>query len=747
MVSWCNGVKFSMVLAVLFSPFRETHAQEDQGSRAEPVVKVEQSNEQHQVLVVGSVSDIDERRNSIAGKIIVGRKTIEESGVTNVYDLLKRQPSVTVSANGRLGLMGMPGYTQILVDGNAAVSGKNPFDIDVVHVERIEIIKSANAEFGPYGSAGTINIVSRKISRHSKTQLRSGLTAGAKDAGANISWETNRSDDGVPVTYAMQASASRTDKNTEEKISLLNSNAGGDSLAQQYGNSHQDSKISRFSGGATVTWQPNALDKLSLEPGVMAWSITTKTRDNNIWIVEDAGPSTSAQDVKTPFTSISLPLRWNRVFRDRSQLAISLSPTRFLVKKNLDRLDEFYTLPAVYRTRIERSERSADFLKADYTTKLAAKHMVKLGGAIGRNSEDSIFSSRINDSPDASLARLGFDKKLIDRKYNFFIQDSAQLNKNVGGNVGIAFEKRNLRVREGDFWSESNYSLLSPSANFTWRDDEDSKNQIRLGIARTFNAPFSDQLSVRPDINPLAPCLDANLCGANSAEFADRVGNRALRPEKSLGLNFAIERYVADDTVLTFEVFARKITDVIGTDLVRLDVPWASAPRYVLRPENLGTAWTRGASVEVQILASDIWDNAPKIELQGALSVARSKISMVPGPDNRIADQSPWSAKLGAVYNFTTMPLKVNFDMNIVPSSWVRTSIARRIYQDRRLELSADGAWTFSPKTKLRLNISQLGASSISTQSDFLNAGGNTTTRFSERKISPGIGLRLEQKF
>lgn len=714
---------------------------------APAVVSGGESGAQSQVVVTGSISDIEARRNSIAGKVIVGRKAIEESGVSNVYELLKRQPSVTVSANGRLGLMGMPGYTQILVDGVAAASGKSPLDTDVVHVERIEIVKSAVAEFGPYGSAGTINIVSRKVARRNKTQLRSGISAGTRDAGANVSWEANSVEDSSPFTYAVQFSASRTSKKFEERSELWNTDTQGLSKARQYNAGHQASQTSRMSGGATFGWRHGSLDSITFDPGIMAWSIGTQSRDNTTWISGEARPVESYQDLRTPLTSISLPVRWSRTFPDRSQFSLWFSPTRFVLRKELDRNDVFSTHYAERRVRAERSTRGADFLKADYTTKIAAKHTVKLGATIGRNSEESTFSSRINDASDISLASLGFDRDLVDRKYSFFVQDSAQLSKTIGGNFGLAFEKRDIRIQEGSFRSKSSYSLMSPSANLTWRADENSKNQIRLGVARTFTAPFSDQLTLRPEINPLAPCSAARLCGSNSAEFADRVGNPGLRPEKSLGLNLAIERYIADDSVLTLELFARRITDVIGSDLVLLDAPWAQAPRYVLRPENLGTAWSRGASIEIQLLTSDIWADLPKVELQGAVTVARSKISTIPGPDNRIADQSPWSAKLSGAYTFNTFPLKINIDMSFTPSTWIRSSVARRIFQDKKFDLDMDGAWTFSPNTKLRFNLNQIASSSVRSRNDFFNTNGDTASRFASKRRSPSLGLRLEQKF
>ncbi|HEU4775488.1 MAG TPA: hypothetical protein VFS95_01610, partial [Telluria sp.] len=70
-----------------------------------------------QVVISASQSDTEARRDFVAGKIIIGRKRIEDSGLRTVEELLKREPAVTVSGDGSIGLLNMPGYTQILVDG------------------------------------------------------------------------------------------------------------------------------------------------------------------------------------------------------------------------------------------------------------------------------------------------------------------------------------------------------------------------------------------------------------------------------------------------------------------------------------------------------------------------------------------------------------------------------------------------------------------------------------------------------
>ena len=94
-----------------------------------------------QVVVNGSQSDVDASRDAIAGKIVIGKQRIAESGVQNVGELLRREPAISIGKDGRLGLLGLPGYTQILVDGLPPQG--DALNLDLVHIERIDIVRVA----------------------------------------------------------------------------------------------------------------------------------------------------------------------------------------------------------------------------------------------------------------------------------------------------------------------------------------------------------------------------------------------------------------------------------------------------------------------------------------------------------------------------------------------------------------------------------------------------------------------------
>ena len=71
-------------------------------------------------------SDVDLRRRASVAKQIYSREEIDKFGDTNVADVLKRLPGVTV-AGGAPRMRGLgSGYTLILINGDPAPSGVCP---------------------------------------------------------------------------------------------------------------------------------------------------------------------------------------------------------------------------------------------------------------------------------------------------------------------------------------------------------------------------------------------------------------------------------------------------------------------------------------------------------------------------------------------------------------------------------------------------------------------------------------------
>ena len=101
-------------------------------------------------------------------------------------------------------------------------------------------------------------------------------------------------------------------------------------------------------------------------------------------------------------------------------------------------------------------------------------------------------------------------------------------------------------------------------------------------------------------------------------------------------------------------------------------VPYATSPRYVLRQQNVGDAVTQGLELEAKFRLSELWPQAPRIDVRANASFFRSRVKEVPGPDNRLDQQPDYTANLGLDYRFRGLPLTLGGNVNWTPGYTTR---------------------------------------------------------------------------
>jgi outer membrane receptor for ferrienterochelin and colicins len=149
-----------------------------QGGAAAPAAA---ASAPQQVEITGArQSDTEQRRQSTAAKIVIGREEIERFGDSTVGEVLKRLPGVTMP--GPPGRGGGPrmrglgaGYTQLLIDGQRVPPGFSIETLTPEQIERIEILRAPTAETGARAIGGTINIITREGFRRRLNDLRTGF--------------------------------------------------------------------------------------------------------------------------------------------------------------------------------------------------------------------------------------------------------------------------------------------------------------------------------------------------------------------------------------------------------------------------------------------------------------------------------------------------------------------------------------------------------------------------------------------
>jgi iron complex outermembrane receptor protein len=139
---------------------------------------------------------MEERRQSTAAKIVIGREELDKQGDGTLGEVLKRLPGVTIQgAPGRGGAIRMRGlgggYTQILLDGQRVPPGFSVESLTPEMVEKVEIMRAPTAETGARAIAGTINIILREGQRANPDDLKFGGAFENGHRSEGLNWVKN----------------------------------------------------------------------------------------------------------------------------------------------------------------------------------------------------------------------------------------------------------------------------------------------------------------------------------------------------------------------------------------------------------------------------------------------------------------------------------------------------------------------------------------------------------------------------
>jgi len=705
------------------------------------------------VNITGSrPDDVQERRQSTAAKIIIGREEIERFGDSTLGDVLRRLPGVTIQGRpgrgGAIRLRGLgSGYTQILLDGERVPPGFSIDSLPPDQIERIEILRAPTAETGARAIAGTINIITREGYTRRVNDLR--LTAAYENGKVNpsASWTRNISEGAWTINYSISAYYFERDNgSTTTTTDTLDD--GTVTLAQrevlrapvQGSGVHANGRLQwRGEGG---------IDVVTLMP-IVYYNHGNFTRHSVLTQSVGSAPVPyDTADSSGEYTSSLLRLngQWNHRLASgaRTEFRAGLGQSR--------------APSASVRTEVTDGEVSrlldSDFRSKDTSAsgslKLIASildgHSLVSGVEVESNRRDETSKVLQNGVP-LLTEEFGENLSASSLRLAAYVQDEWDLTPNWSAQAGLRAESIETRgsVAEGEPDVKNRSSVWTPLLHAVWKPDPKGRDQVRFSLTRSYRSPPLNNLIARPSINTRYP-----LPGPNTPTQPDRAGNPDLKPELATGIDIAVERYLPGSGLLSANVFRRSISNYMRAVTTLENVSYATSPRYVLRQQNIGDAVTQGLELEAKFRLSELWAEAPRIDVRANASFFHSKVKEVPGPDNRLDQQPDYTANLGLDYRFRGLPLALGGNVNWTPGYTTRVSDTQATRIGKKLVADVYGLWTFSPTAALRVTASNLAAADYITGSavdatDLLGAAFRETSQ----TVSPtwlNLQLRLELK-
>jgi len=640
----------------------------------------------------------DARRDDTAARIVVKREEVLRYGDSNVADVLKRIPGVTVTTGaGRsteIRMRGLGGgYTQILVNGERTPSG---FALDTLSpemIERIEVLRVATAEFSNESVAGTINIVLRKKVSERQREAKLGYLLAGDFRGPTFSAQLGASGDKSSWSF----SASGNHDGLSREWDGFEENTRPDGAVDMFRtvDAVERGHMNRLNLSPRLNWTLENGDTLAWET---IFNSSSFRNGAHLVVKTPVGRPPQTPDLRTfgefDDRMLKSDLAWTRSMESGLKLEAKLgaewsSSKRFFRRSGLDARG----LPETEGSVLSDTHARGANTTGKATRPMDGGHVLALGWDLRYNESSDIRVERdtVRVFPPGQLLDEDFRARV--GRAAFYAQDEWTIDPRWSVYLGARWEGVRTRVSGNAVESTSvRSSVLSPILQTLYKfsaKEGEQADQLRFAVSRTYKAPELDAIVPR-----------RSAWENNSATEADFQGNPNLKPELAWGIDAAWEHYWAEGAMLSVSGALRRIDDYTSNRI------YFDGLRWIFTPVNDDRAILRSLEIETRFPLKALFANAPAIDLRAGVSRYWSRVESVPGPFNRMEQQTPLTANLGIDYKGGKLALGASAAHR--RGGYVQVVANRGFYRVARTDLDAYAAWTFNPKTVLRFALSNL---------------------------------------
>jgi len=673
-----------------------------------------------------------ERQDDVGMRVTYGREDLDKYGDTNLSEVLKRLPGISVTeSKGRgaeIRMRGLGnGYTQILLNGQATPVG---FSIDSIApdlIESIEVMRVAGADVSAQSIAGTINIILKKKSSKQATEIKSNASLQDGRLSGNLSWSVGDKLPGTQADIAYVLAGTLESNSTEvnaiqaERYSTrANANSAWQLQTDRLLQQSQQNRRDVASLSPRLSWKIDAQDSINWQGNL------SLSRQEQAKHEKDNSPpeqSTEFPDNHSIWAAHLLTSRndisWERRLADSAKLTMNFgwntfdrsAKFQFWGKDNTGAL-------AVHRYVTGDADEREYRFNGKYLAPYSASHVLSLGWEASRalrhenrDEQEFIVGTGLTPiDPHAYQASL--------QKLAVYIQDEWTINSAWSAYLGLRMERISSNSKEaGAFDFENKSNMLSPILQSVWKLD--AQRQWRMALNRSFKLPTVANLV------PRRFRIDNN----NTPLNADFQGNPNLRPERAWGLELAYEHYLTEGSVISANAYWRRIDDVMLEQLEQNGKTWVASLF------NNGRARIVGLEIEAKANLQELGSkfglgqtaSIPAIEIHGNLNRNWSTVEKIPGPDNRLAQQTGLLVSVGADYQVQPA-WRIGADYNYQAASNLRESLYLTGHSNPRRHLDIYLAWKQNKQSQLRFSIANV------LQQDKVEYGSytNETSRWTE---------------
>ena len=678
-------------------------------------------------------SDTELRRRAPVAKQVYGREEMDQFGDTNVADVLKRLPGVSMQGNSpRMRGLGS-GYTLILINGDPAPPGFQFDQLNPSQVERIEVTRGTTADRSAQAVAGTINIILKDAPRVAQRDLRLGANYSAVRPTANANITIGERSGGVAVSLPLSVFEWRNYFNSE----VERQTAGTDGLP-----SHVLQQARQDNRGYGLNFAPRLNWKRSDEESATGQVFAQRGQWRSAYLYSNtvlAGqpavePNNSFEGTWQNFRGNG---QWNRRFSADGNAELKLSAN--------DSRGTFDGLTDTGRRTVGDNRDRSLTQAGKLSHFIGDEHTLSLGWDLEWRRRDE--TRTVTDN--GVLQQADYDGQTFGARIQrqaVYVQDEWEISPQWATYLGLRSERIRTESRGLADAVVNTSQVTTPVWHLNYKLDPNGpskgKDMVRASLTRSYKAPELNSLLARP----VYSSLFRDLSLPNTAASPDRIGNPALKPELATGLDLAFESYLPGGGVFSIGGFHRSVSNLIRNVTTGPTVQGTNAPRYVSMPVNFSKARTTGLELELKGRAGELlpalFSAQLPLNLRGSLNVYRSQVRALDGPDNRLDGQQPWSGNLGFDYRLSQAPVSVGASLAYTPGYRTQQTAVQALDQVRARSLDAFVLWNINRGMGLRVAASNLAPLDSESRTDF--GGGDYTRNLRQGRTFYSLGLDIK---
>lgn len=493
----------------------------------------------NEVVVEGQKSLIEER----VDRTIYNAENDATARGGDASDVLKRVPMLTVDMDGNVSLRGNQNIQVLINNKPSTIIASNIGDalkqIPADQIKSVEVITAPSARYDAEGSAGIINIITKKNTLQGLTMnIDTGI--GLRGSNLGLSGNYRRKKMGFSLGGFGRAMYNVTGKFENEQSRF---NQSGEVISTT---TQSASTLNRRSFGSyTLGWDYDINEKNFMTASIRYGLRNGRRTQDNLFeeSILQSGTFTSIRDTwnKENGNSVDASLTFTHLFEVKQR---ELSFQGQFSRNNAD--NEFFSQliegntpgQGTIFTNINDSHNEEVTVQVDYQTPIGTNQMVEVGAKDIMRRVYSDFNTT-----GAQSNNLNYDQNVV----GAYLSYTLTMNKGYSLKAGTRYEYTTINAYSA---TENNieipsYGVVVPSVNFS----------KKLKDNKTLKFSYNRRIQ-RPSIRFLNP----NTTYEQNQNFT--VGNPRLDPEFTNNFEVGYSTFIKG-TSLNFTAFARNTNDAI----------------------------------------------------------------------------------------------------------------------------------------------------------------------------------------